>query len=495
MRLLNKARLRSYPVIGILLACSIFVSNAGAEEIDARGAIRGKGLVNTDQGAVVIDGRVDFDVDIGPFTFGGAYRAYDTGNDDYNPAGIEPVHDLKHRYVEVSHSGLLVRGGHYFSTFGRGLTLRSFEDIDLEHDTALDGFIAEYDAAGLMITGLAGRLREDLSGMQYREHRLRGGRIRVEPRDWVALAASGLSRSSKRYDEEMPLPESISKFDDEIFGGELEMWAGPLVFAGEYAWREGGYYPLLRQGDVEGRGTYLSANVSIDRLVLLGEYKDYERIENELTSPPICVKEHVWTLMNRVTHQVDFSDERGFLVEGILSAPGDLQVAGGASEARTQDGGLMHWEVFAQVDQTLPRWGIRSFAGSWSREYVAGRFTEYMSGAIDFEFDIGSDQIVEIGLEAQSTEEPSGDSHEDFLASLTLYPGSGVTLSVSGESTTFESEKRDAWVFGEIRVEFAEDLEVALGGGTERGGKKCSGGICFTEPEFAGVRIRLSTFF
>ena len=40
-----------------------------------------------------------------------------------------------------------------------------------------------------------------------------------------------------------------------------------------------------------------------------------------------------------------------------------------------------------------------------------------------------------------------------------------------------------------------EGLDVALGFGTERGGKKCSGGVCYTEPEFAGLRLRLTKSF
>lgn len=44
-------------------------------------------------------------------------------------------------------------------------------------------------------------------------------------------------------------------------------------------------------------------------------------------------------------------------------------------------------------------------------------------------------------------------------------------------------------------MEVGRDFEVALGGGTERGGKKCNGGVCYTAPEFAGVRLRFSTFF
>jgi hypothetical protein len=228
---------------------------------------------------------------------------------------------------------------------------------------------------------------------------------------------------------------------------------------------------------------------------LLAEYKDYDTFEHALINPPTCVRDHVWILMNRITHQVDLGNERGFLIEGTLMPAETIQVTGGASEARRQAGGLAHWEIFGQVDHVPASWGLSSLAGAWSREYVLGRFTEYMTGVIDLVYEAGSLSQIEVGLEAQRTEEPSGETFESYLASLEVYPGPDLTLSVVGEATTQVGLDRDFWVFGDIRARVSDDVEVSLGGGTERGGKKCSGGICFTEPEFAGVRVRLMTHF
>jgi hypothetical protein len=84
-------------VLQVVFACAF---PAMATDIDARGAVRGDGRYDSDKNTVVIDGRVDFDVDIGPLSFGGAYRAYDFGEGGYNPRGIDPVYDIKHRYIE-----------------------------------------------------------------------------------------------------------------------------------------------------------------------------------------------------------------------------------------------------------------------------------------------------------------------------------------------------------------------------------------------------------
>ncbi len=476
----------------VVLACAL---PAAAADIDTRGAVQGDGRYDSDKNTAVIDGRVDFEVDIGLFSFGGTYRAYDFGEGGYNPRGIDRIHDFKHRYVEGQTGGLYFRGGHYFSTFGRGLTLRSFEDVGLEHDTSLDGFIAEYQAGPIAFVGLAGEAAEKVTDVQQLKYRLRGARAQVWLGPRVSVAISGAGRDTEREDAEITLPEDLARFADQVIGGEAEAWLGAVSIAGEYARRSGDYYPELKQGDEGGHGVYVSGTAVTSWSTLLAEYKDYERFEHALINPPTCVRDHVWILMNRVTHQVDLGNERGFLVEGTVMPTGDVQIIGGASEARRQGGGLAHWEIFGQMDHSLPRWGISSVAGSWSREYIMGRFAEHVTGVIDLAYDVAGLQNLEIELEMQLTEEPSGEAFETYLTSIGLYPRPDLTLSVVGEATSQAGLDRDFWVFGDIRTAISDDFEVSLGGGTERGGKKCSGGICFTEPEFTGVRLRFLTHF
>jgi hypothetical protein len=482
-------------VLAVMPIIALVAVPVMAADVDARGSARADGWYNSEENEIVTDGRIDFDVDVGSVTFGGTYRAYDFGDGDYNPRGISPFYGVKHRYVEVRTNGLWVRGGDFFATFGRGLTLRSFESIDLEYDTSLDGFISEYDVGPLEVAGFAGRLDETVTDTRSVVHRLRGGRARVRLGSRVALAASGVRRNTDIEDETVVLTPDLSRFNDHVVGAETETWLGPVSLAGEYAVRRGDYYSELRQGDVEGHGTYLTGSASTSWSTLLAEYKDYYRFEDALVSPPTCVKEHVWILMNRVTHEIDLGNERGFLIEGTLTPVEDIQVDGGASEARTRDGSLIHWEIFGQIDTPRPLWGVSGLAGSWSREYVRDRFTEYMTGAVGLEYAAGPLRALDIDVEIQRTEEPSGEAFENYLASAACYPRHGLTLSVVGEATSRRGLKRDSWLSGDLRVAVAEGVEVSLGGGTERGGKKCSGGICFTEPEFTGVRLRVLTYF
>jgi hypothetical protein len=485
----------SFRVLAVLAAAFAFAGVARAAETDVRGSVQGNGWFHTGENALVVDGRVDFEVDVGPVTLGGTYRAYDFGEGTYNPRGIDPVFHLKHRYIEGGRDALFFRGGNYFVTFGRGLTLRSIENVDLEYDTSLDGFITEYKSGPAAFSGLVGEVSEEVTDARTRTYRVRGGRAQVDLGPQVSLAVSGVDRDTGITDENAVLPERLSKFADYVLGVESEAWLGPVSLAGEYAERRGGYYPELSQGDVPGHGTYLSGTAGASWFTLLAEYKNYYRFQNALVNPPTCIEDHTWVLMNRVTHEVNLGDERGFLVEGTVSPAADLQITGGASEARTKGGGLVHWEMFGQIDRATVVWGLSSLAGSWSREYALGRFAEYMTGAIDLEYQAGPLDMVDIDFEIQHTEEPSGETFEAYLTSFACYPGAGVTLSLIGEASSEPGLDRDVWVFGSIRTTVSEGIDVSLGGGTERGGKKCSGGICFTEPEFTGVRLSMLTYF
>jgi hypothetical protein len=483
-------------VITLALACIALPTQTHAYEIETRGAVRSEILANTDERSIVFDGRVDVEADVGPLTFGAAYRVYDFGEGDYNPAGIETFYDIKHRYLEIQTGGLHARAGDFFSTIGRGLILRSFEDIDLEHDTALDGFLGEYEIGPLGLAALAGRMRQDISDTRYREHRIRGGSARLNAFNWLTLGIAGLRRDNRTQRSDVIVTPSETFYGDDVYGCEMALWLGPFQAAGEYAYREGGNY-WTNEHNAEGRATYITASLSTSWLAVFGEYKDYDLFEHALSSPPVCVKEYVWTLMNRVTPDYDFDDERGFLIEGILVASDNLHLSGGASEGRTQGGGLKHWEIFGQIEQLTPRWGLCSIAGSWSREYEReyGGLDENISGAVEARIEPTPGRPMEIVFEIQTVDESLIEAYWNYLGTLTFYATSDLTLSALAELTSQDAIDRDAWILGEIRMTLSDDLEIGLGGGTERGGRKCSGGICYTEPEFEGVRLRFSKFF
>lgn len=485
-------------VLVALLATSSFAET----DVYVSGVIRGKYLHNTDEetDASASDARVELDIGVGSFTLGAVYRAYQLSDPEYNPAGVDvPASAIKHRYAALEHESLHMRAGHFVTTFGRGLTLRSYEEADLEHDTLLDGLLAEYKAGAIALTALTGVTEEADSSTRFYTHVVRGARASVPVAEWAEIAGSVVERSRTWEDDDGQLDSDYARFEDGLIGGELSVWAGPLTVAAEYADRSGGH-PEIENDELRGHATYGAATLDLAWVTLLGEFKDYESFNHHMVNPPTCVREHLFTLMNRATYQPELEDERGFLVEASAPIGDRLYVTGGASEARSHDSDLRHWEMFGHASHSIGDVSM-SVAASVSREYVFGaggwtsKFTEHTIGAADVELPAGGDNTLELTVEGQMLEEPSGETYKDYIVSAAMYVGADLTVAASHEHTTSGLEERERWTIISVKKSLPGDLEVELGAGTERGGKKCTGGVCYFEPEFEGVRLRFTKFF
>jgi hypothetical protein len=478
------------------LIATVAASGASAyDDVSVSGALTGDYLYNTDVEASAFDCRLELDAGVGPVRLGVVYRAYQLTDPTYNPSGVDlPGSEIKHRFAELEQETLSARVGHFFSTFGHGLTLRSYEDVDLEHDTALDGLLAEVRAGDVTVIGLSGVTTEPLSDGRRRDHPVRAARVSVPVLGWATAAATAVQRSRLDRLEDGDVPDADARFEDSVIGVGLDAWAGPLTLTAEYAGRSG-ENPADGSDVVQGSGVYAASTVELGRFTLFGEFKDYDDFDHYLVNPPTCVREHVWTLMNRATYEVDLGDERGFLAEGSALVGESAQVTGGASEARSHDGGLSHWEIFGKAEHDLSDGVGVGFGASWSREYVRGKFFERRIGAFDLDVTLPSGDIAELSLEGQLVDDPASGEHEDYIAAVTFYPGTGLTFSFVLEATTDKTSDRGAWSTVHLRALVLEDTEVTLAVGSERGGKKCSGGVCYVEPEFEGARLKLSKFF
>ncbi|MFH1689930.1 MAG: DUF6029 family protein [Candidatus Eisenbacteria bacterium] len=508
-----------WTLVLLSVALLILVSTSVVAEIDvyASGVVQGKYLYDTglereiavdetttrwvDYDASVADVRVDIDVVVGPVTLGAAYRAYLLSDEDYNPAKVvAPPTEVKHRYIAFEHEDVNLRAGHFFATFGHGLTLRSYEEIALEHDTALDGVLAEYAMGDVSLTALSGAATDNVEGSRYYEHVVSAARVSAPFTEYAEVAGSIVERSRTQKDDEIAIQSEVARMTDVLVGTELSVWAGPLSFVAEYVKRDG-ENPMTLDDEIQGHALYASGTLGLGGLMLFGEFKDYEDYQHYLVSPPTGVHDHLWTQMNRVTYQPYFDDERGFLVEGSGTLGDALFLTGGASSSRNHDSDLRHWEMFGQLDWTMGETISGSAAGSWSKEYLfdveeaTGEFDEHMSGALSAEFGIGTGSALEVTLEGQATEDRYDASYEDYLVSLAFYAAGDWTLIATAERTTSETEAREGWFMAEARKLVTDDLEVSVAAGTERRGLKCAGGVCFEEPEFEGVRLRFTSFF
>ena len=480
-------------VVGLLLSMTAPV---GAEDsVWTGGVVLSEYLYNTSLEASAFDTRLELDAGIGSLTVGVVYRAYQLSDPAYNPSGADlALSEIRHRFADLEKGDLHLRVGHFFSTFGRGLSIRSFEDTDLEQDTALDGLLIEYGVGGMRFTGLAGTTREALFGTRYRHHEIRAVRAEQSYAGWLKLAGSAVERVATQEDSDPLVPGTIGKSEDMLLGAELETWGGPVTFVAEYTGRHVEYSETSEDASM-GHATYLAGTFELPWMTLFGEFKDFDDFEHYLVGPPTGVRDHLWALMNRATYEPDLNDERGFLVEGGMPLGDSATAMAGASEARNHEAELLHWEIFGQVDRWFESGGSVSLAGAWCREYEFGKFIEHLTVAGEVILSSESGGDIELQLQAQQAEELTGDVHEDYIFSATVYPRYDLTFATVVETSNDETEERSVWMMTEVKKLLTEDLEVSISVGSERGGLKCSGGVCYQEPEFEGARLKLSVFF
>ncbi len=244
----DEERTRSLPVSRNGWALTVPLSRHAGPRVDpavfaqtdvyVSGVVQGEYLYNTndDIESSVADARVDLDIGFGEFTMGAVYRAYQLSDPLYNPAGKElpevaveaPVRDVRAR-------GHLPRAGHFFATFGHGLTMRSYENADLEHDTALDGLMIDYEVGAVGLTALMGTMEEDASGTRYYTHTVRGARATMPVTEWLEIAGSMVERSRELKDEDAVISPAYARFEDGVRGAEVSAWVGRFTFAGEFA--------------------------------------------------------------------------------------------------------------------------------------------------------------------------------------------------------------------------------------------------------------------
>ncbi|MGQ9603989.1 MAG: DUF6029 family protein [bacterium] len=453
------------------------------------------GIVNTDYGVSVVDGRLDLQFHLSPVTIGIDYRSYDFGEGRYNPAGIDRFHGIKHRYAEVRLENFSIVAGHSGVTFGRGLSLRSLEDRQLEYDNLVDGVLLEFSNWGFSLEPIGGAVDERISRIQSVQHRIRGLRLSRGFATAFELGLCSIERSSIRKEEGRDLPPAIANFEDRLSGADFSFRHANFSIVGDYVIREGDSY-RNRTRDIDGHGFYGSAAIFLEGISLFGEYKDYSDFDHALSMGPTCIKEHPWSLMSRIIHEPNYYDEKGFLFEVMTSVDG-MHLSGGASESRKHNNKLNHWEIFSEIEisEKLP---IRAIGLSFSREYTTFEetwtFTEYISAASRIGImPIGRSCFID--AEIQRVREPFRDRFFNYLLSTTFYPKDLISGAVRFEATEEPWAERDVWILGEMRIQFGDQGELGLAAGSEPGGKKCSGGICYIQPEFAGVRIRYSRYF
>jgi len=372
--------------------------------------------------------------------------------------------------------------------FGRGLMLSVFEDEALNYDTRLEGFRGRYDDERGSATVVAG---------SHQGNRFRGAF--VEPDFEGPLRVGGAFVEAWGGETETSI-----RAREQHGGGFAELSVGPATVYGEYAER---HFPGIEGNGhlgTPGHAGFVSAEVTSHGMTLSGEYRNMFRFEHDYNDPPTTLRQHTWTLLNRVNGQIlaDIPDDdvQGYLAQGEYAYDFFHTLQASWSKLDRGDNDDDFFEVYGEGKGTWREKVFLAAAASESEANLGTVFEERIGGFGELILEIDDTNSLTLDLEwsevqessrlTQSFEFPNEYRERIFSASWGRSPW--LNLTVSYEDTTEDDPEstRDDWltVFAEIAV--AEQHDVTVSFGSERGGWKCTGGVCFFEPEFEGLKVK-----
>lgn len=466
---------------------------------------------------------------------------------------------IRKRFAEYSHDiGISVRAGDYWDIVSRGMTMNIFEDRTLGYDTGLDGIRLVYKNSfgntksfKLKTAFLGGNMEysDYLNPNRIETYKVRDANVEISPWKNFTLGTNYVFAKGK-------IPNSI---DTTNIKAELpEVYLGfsfkDFNFYSSYAHKsvmsEPNNSPNYSGFSSQGDGLYSSLSYSKAGLGITLDYKNYRfdltGPDNRSTdrptkllpfqNPPTAQKEHTSTLISRNPHVTNFNDEVGGQLDIIYVASEKLYFNlnfGVASEhyqyADIDTTAVVSYQRVARDNSFIPELSNDAFNPFWEyfieTEYYAteklytklafsrqssvvynqinpGSSEKILTSTIPVEvrYELDNNFALKVNLEQQWENNSIRTGEKSFMnqyASVNLTKSPYLGLTVSGEFTNDKEEPtgKSSWFLGEIIYKLDQKNQVTFSYGSERGGLKCTNGICRYVNPFEGFRATIQTSF
>lgn len=379
------------------------------------------------------------------------------------------------RYLEYRTGDLNVRVGNFYSILGRGLVLRSFDERIIRWDTNIDGIKFDYYHPLFDVKLLGGRPR-DRTGIRHNV--FQAAELRIKPISQFHFGGSFLVTEFNTIGE-VSWGSVFSEINHPY--GDLYVEYATKNFPEEYP---------------EGHALYASSNFFIGALSLLGEYKDYDhfKLEEGVTynNPPTAVREHLYTLLNRIQLQQNTNAEKGYLVQAAYPVLEDAIATVNYSWTEDLDDVLLYEEYYGQLEFDYPQDWEWVWAFGRQKDIIA-RYLNFVNSTI---FNLSQYYSLKFVFEHQHAKvHATNRQYYDQIASLSLSRSPAWTISALAERTTDQISEQDFWIGGQLDINIFKNYDLTIFGGQRRKGKLCLGGNCVLRPEFEGVEVILINRF
>ncbi len=387
--------------------------------------------------------------------------------------------------------------GDVYETFGRGLTFNLFENRDLYFDSGLRGGKVTYRTGKLRFKTIYGQSRR---WYLVEKERLGGVNLEYKPSPGYNIGGNLVFQDGLNYDR---------RFMPGIYGG-FEI--GPVSLYYEYAQSRLDndststvfhLTDILSNGSSkQGDGTFIGLDVYLMGVSAQFNYKYYKfGVDNPFQTPPIVQREYTTHLMSSHPHLPLIDDQLGFEID-LSASPLDQVILNlNFSRASRHVGRKLipslnedfspFWELFIEGElYPSDKWTLKLGTG-WNEEARSNFWQEKVGVFSEAIYSINNYWSFTLTDEIMWVDDRIEDERfKDYYLSASVARAPYGSMNLSYEASSLDSDvEGDRWLGAELAVNITGEHRILLFGGRERGGLKCTSGVCRPVQPFEGFRI------
>jgi len=374
--------------------------------------------------------------------------------------------DIFRKTVRYNSKKLKVIVGDLYSVLGHGLVLSVQKNDEIFRERTILGADIKYLSNKVELRFLGGEINDDAFDQKWR---VAGGEIDLKISKNNRLG----SRFSYIIDEDtLRLLGDRLTYSFNIKGNKLFRY---LSYYAEVA-----FLDFVENSTKNGHAFYSNLTFNKSHTTLLLEYKKYSNFDNEMNNPPVADKEDETASIN---------DTEGIrvLMQYTIFDPEISFFFNIGRYREYEDNGFHIYGGVSAIDLGEKfsfnlSYGIRNiiFPIKKSDVDITWQFSDYLSLTISSRDKRYSDKSFKF-------------NEQDY--SMQVAHAKGITLFFSYQYSYNKIIGLNNFYNGGLVLNFNNDMEIRISGGTIRGGQVCSGGQCYVLPPFKGVKFSLLKTF
>lgn len=448
----------------------------------------------------------------GIFSAGLRFEAFQPNDPDPSISrGKVRYADIAYKYITVDigdlDKSIKITAGNFYTLFGRGMVLKSYEDRNIRVDNNLFGVRAEGNIYKFHLTALSGSAA---NSQNLRKDILHAVDISYRGINFLKL---GFTHAAN-----LPEDESLSKTSLSSLRFEPSVWNFDFYF--EFGIKQNSDIQKTIFNDNEsiiGKGFYGNSNFYFGPVAITGEYKLYDNFTFNSSdgtifynTPPSLRKEYTYLLLNRHPSPLDQSNEQGYQFElnYTIDDQTNFQTSYGLTKSLPAGSYFQRINGFDIPSVTLFKEFFVQAYHSWNEDFnttLCFGYNEELSSntknitpVLEVKYYFDEVNTIKFIFEHQyTTNIITTEKYYSDVISVEYLRSPTFNAAWVSEVQTKEPESgkivRKVWSFIQLGYKISSHTDLSLLIGSRQAGNICIGGVCRFEPEFKGIEFKMLT--